>query len=299
MISPRNNNNKRIQQMNPTNQPTMTTMTIPTTTKNPAAKSSILAGGPPSLAPLQPKTAPSPTSGNPRHPQGMSAAGDNLKSAPPAGKTKIGAKPPVGGPKANGTAPVQLEGYKPIANDRYWTFQKSEITDELRKAWKLGPPQITHPHDVLCSFGFETARKLMWYLRAKGHSPRSVEEKFALVELTERGFRVSPGHSYAAAVQMDRTRKLIAEFKAVGADIDAFNADQAREQLAALTEEAFAEVPELNPCPFCRQSDLLEITDWTNQRPDGSEYNGDAVNCHRCDCVVPLAAWQGRTEVKP
>ena len=64
------------------------------------------------------------------------------------------------------------------------------------------------------------------------------------------------------------------------------------EKLAALTEEAFAEVPDLKPCPFCRQSDLLEVTGWTHMRPDGSEYEGAAVNCHRCDCLVPLAVWQ-------
>ena len=140
----------------------------------------------------------------------MSEAKAARKSAPPAGKKKIGAKPPAGGPKANGTSPFLIEGFQPIANARYWTFQKCETSDEIRKAWKLGPKMITHPHNALCSFGCETEKKLMSYLRKVGHSPRSVAERFALVELTERGFRVSTGHSYAAAVQMDRTRALLA-----------------------------------------------------------------------------------------
>lgn len=45
------------------------------------------------------------------------------------------------------------------------------------------------------------------------------------------------------------------------------------------------------PCPFCRQSDLLEIINWNHERPDGTEYQGDAVKCNRCDAVATASAW--------
>jgi hypothetical protein len=305
MISPRNNNNKRIQQMNPTNQPTMTTMTIPTTTKNPAAKSSILAGGPPSLAPLQPKTAPTPASGNPRHPQGMSATKANRKSGPPDGKTESGGENPAGTRPAPAAPPAPAI---PAPDKIYWTCTFPENSQELRKAWALAPHEKPAPHARLTKLKFPTAKKLMAHLRTLGRSPQSVDDsgtRLATVTLTEHGFNVSLVPSYAAALQMDRTRKLYYEFVKIGPAYDAMlatmrpdpkpTAKRYAAKLTKLAKEAFAKVPDLKPCPFCRQSDLLEITGWTNQRPDESEYDGDAVNCHRCDCVVPLAAWQGAT----
>ena len=309
MISPRNNNNKRIQQMNPTNQPTTTTMTTPTTAKKPAAKSSILAGGAPRLASLQPKPPATPASGNPRDPQGMSATKANRKSAPPAGKTESGGENPAGTRPAPAAPPAPAI---PAPDKIYWTCTIPEDSEEIRKAWKLGPTREKAPHERLTNLKFPTAKKLMAHLRTLGRSPQSVDDsgtRLATVTLTEHGFNVSLVPSYAAAVQMDRTRKLYYEFAKIGPAYDAMLATKRPDpnltakrdaaKLAKLTEEAFTEVPDLKPCPFCRQADLLEVTGWTNQRPDGSEYNGDAVNCHRCDSVVPLAAWQGGTEVKP
>jgi hypothetical protein len=45
------------------------------------------------------------------------------------------------------------------------------------------------------------------------------------------------------------------------------------------------------PCPFCKQTDMLEIILWSNERADGNEYNGNAVRCNRCDAIAPLSTW--------
>jgi hypothetical protein len=49
--------------------------------------------------------------------------------------------------------------------------------------------------------------------------------------------------------------------------------------------------PTAIPCPFCLATDRLEIIVWSNERPDGSEYQGNAVRCHRCDAIAPLRTW--------
>jgi hypothetical protein len=293
--------------MNTTNNKTMNP--TPPAAKNHAAKFSILAGGSPRLASLQPKPPATPGRGVVRAGQGMSEGKANRKSGPPDGKTKIGGENPAGTRPAPAAAPAPAI---PAPDKIYWTCTIPEDSEELRKAWKLGPTREVAPHERLTNMKFPTAKKLMAHLRTLGRSPQSVEKsgtRLATVTLTENGYNVSLVPNYAAAVQMDRTRKLYYEFVKIGPAYDAMlatmrpdpnlTAKRDAAKLAKLTEAAFAEVPDLKPCPFCRQSDLLEITDWTNQRPDGSEYNGDAVNCHRCDCVGPLAAWQGRTEVKP
>ena len=48
------------------------------------------------------------------------------------------------------------------------------------------------------------------------------------------------------------------------------------------------------PCPFCHQADMLEIMTWTSERRDGTEYNGSAIKCHRCEAIAPANAWAGR-----
>jgi hypothetical protein len=288
--------------MNPTKNNTMNpTMTAakPPVTKN-RHKSPLRRPGA-SLAPIRQKAAAASlqSSAWPCRPAGGPEPAAN--HGPEAESGKTAKKPLAGGPKANGTAPAPVAWLPDGVKAMYWTIQMTPFSADERKQLGIetSRPQVEPPHDQLCRFQYATAKELMSHLRTLGHSPRSVGKKLALVKLTERGFRVSLGHSYAAAVQMDRTRALIDEFIAIGPAYDAMVAGWERKKLAALTEEAFAEVPDLNPCPFCRQSDLLEVTGWTHMRPDGSEYEGDAVNCHRCDCVVPLGVWQGRTEVKP
>jgi hypothetical protein len=51
----------------------------------------------------------------------------------------------------------------------------------------------------------------------------------------------------------------------------------------------------LKPCPFCGLADRLEIMDWTHERRDGTESEGDAVKCNRCDAIAPVGVWQGAT----
>lgn len=48
------------------------------------------------------------------------------------------------------------------------------------------------------------------------------------------------------------------------------------------------------PCPFCGKIDMLEIMHWSQERRDGTEYDGDAVRCHRCEAIAPIAAWSKR-----
>jgi hypothetical protein len=48
------------------------------------------------------------------------------------------------------------------------------------------------------------------------------------------------------------------------------------------------------PCPYCDKVDELEIVTWSQQRRDGTEYDGKAMRCHRCVSIVPLAAWMKR-----
>lgn len=196
--------NTKNKTMKTTNNKTMTATTPPTAEppKNGSPNKAILAGGPPRLAPLQPKTAPSPASGNPRHPQGMSATKGNRKSGPPDGKTESGGENPAG------TRPAPAAP-RPTAIPAYDTMLATMRPD----------PNLT-------------------------------------------------AEQYAA-------------------------------ELDEATAEAFAAVPDLKPCPFCGMADRLQIMGWSHERPDYTEFEGDAVNCNRCDCVVPLAAWQGRTEVKP
>jgi len=51
--------------------------------------------------------------------------------------------------------------------------------------------------------------------------------------------------------------------------------------------------PALKNCPFCDKTDHLEILTLTTERPDGSEFIGDAVKCTLCEALAPLIVWQG------
>jgi hypothetical protein len=62
--------------------------------------------------------------------------------------------------------------------------------------------------------------------------------------------------------------------------------------LQALIEKL--ESASIPACPLCRQSDRIEIIEWNNERHDGTEYQGTAVRCNRCDAIAPLRAWMGR-----
>jgi hypothetical protein len=55
--------------------------------------------------------------------------------------------------------------------------------------------------------------------------------------------------------------------------------------------------PTAIPCPFCFKTDELEIINWSNERADGSEYNGKAARCNRCDAIAPLSAWIKRGQL--
>jgi hypothetical protein len=39
---------------------------------------------------------------------------------------------------------------------------------------------------------------------------------------------------------------------------------------------------------------MLEIITWNSERHDGTEYQGDAVKCCRCEAIAPVDAWAGR-----
>lgn len=103
-------------------------------------------------------------------------------------------------------------------------------------------------------------KKIGWKTAAFTNSP----EKIARVEVTRAGFNVVYFPSYAAAVEAHKCKPSEAGLPA---------------------------------CPFCRLSDQLDITAWTNERMDGSEYTGDAVRCLRCDAIAPLTAWLSRRSV--
>lgn len=50
------------------------------------------------------------------------------------------------------------------------------------------------------------------------------------------------------------------------------------------------------PCPFCGLTDMIETIQWTSERPAGSEYQGDAMKCYRCEAIAPVKAWSLRGE---
>jgi hypothetical protein len=59
------------------------------------------------------------------------------------------------------------------------------------------------------------------------------------------------------------------------------------EACAKLADDALTAIP----CPFCNRTDMLIILRWTNERPDGTEYIGDAVKCERCDAIAAVESW--------
>jgi hypothetical protein len=76
---------------------------------------------------------------------------------------------------------------------------------------------------------------------------------------------------------------------------ESFVLDLLRQGFAKLEDAALISIP----CPFCKLADSLEIIAWNNLRTDGTEYQGDAVRCNRCDAIAPAAKWAMRGERQP
>jgi hypothetical protein len=62
------------------------------------------------------------------------------------------------------------------------------------------------------------------------------------------------------------------------------------EGCAKLTDAALAAIP----CPFCNRTDMLEIYPCSWERPDATEYQGDAVKCRRCEAFATVESWARR-----
>lgn len=61
--------------------------------------------------------------------------------------------------------------------------------------------------------------------------------------------------------------------------------------IAVVIAYRIAESPELPACPFCHKGDLLEMIQWSDELPDGTEYFGPAVRCNRCNVVAAADSW--------
>lgn len=185
----------------------------------------------------------------------------------------------------------------------FWTLLLGEGMNGNLPATELAP--FYHQTSFPCL----TVDDLVEELTAKGWTEPYFAEsnsKFARIETTERGFNTVLFRDYEAALADDQARddsagwlaNLAAGLAAMAPEPAPTAAELATE-LDELAAEAHAEVSDLKPCPFCRRSDRLQILGVSFERYDFSEVHCDMVKCHRCDCLVPLAAWQGRMEVKP
>ena len=145
---------------------------------------------------------------------------------------------------------------------RYWILWRNDDA-QMRAAFGMPPAsEKRFPHQGLCAVGFESPSELMADLASKGWRKDALDHqpnRIALVETTPTGIRVTEFPTYAAAVKAHKTGE---------------------------------DPGKLKPCPFCGKRDKLVLIDWTHERPDGTEYIGDAVKCDRCDTVVPLAVFQ-------
>ena len=248
------------------------------------------------LAPIRQKAAATSlqSSAWPFRPAGGDKPAGNHGSEAQSGKTAE--NPAAGGPEsaAAGSPPAAAPAAAPEAG--YWTVLRGAgMEDDSNEA------TVSELFD--CRFGL--VDDLCDALRRKKWTPELFAEqrcRFARVVPTERGFNTILFPSYAAAADDDQARE---ESAARFAKLAAMVPDPARPaaevaaEIAELAAEALAAVPDLKPCPFCRKRDRLQIIGWSHERHDYTEFTGDAVRCNRCDCVVSLAAWQGRTEVKP
>lgn len=72
-----------------------------------------------------------------------------------------------------------------------------------------------------------------------------------------------------------------------GQTVDQFIRKVVLESCAQLDDDALTAIP----CPFCNRTDSLEILDWCSERRDGTEYEGDAVRCNRCDAIASAESW--------
>lgn len=172
----------------------------------------------------------------------------------PAGLSRLKTVP---SPKTAGNTPIS-----PLV--RYWVLWRNDDA-EMRKAFNMpARGQVRFSHEGICSFGFPTPGELMDDLRSKGWRDDALDHaanRIAMVEITSSGLSVTAFDTLAAAIK---------------------------------AHKAGEEPENLKPCPFCGKSDRLVVIDWTHERPDGSEYIGDAVKCDRCDAIAPLAVHQSR-----
>ncbi len=72
-----------------------------------------------------------------------------------------------------------------------------------------------------------------------------------------------------------------------GQPVDHFIRKAVLGRCAKLNDKALVAIP----CPFCKSTDSLEVLPWISERKDGTEYDGDAVKCTRCDSITPVASW--------
>jgi hypothetical protein len=68
-------------------------------------------------------------------------------------------------------------------------------------------------------------------------------------------------------------------------------ADVVRTSIIEAIEKLESIDPVLVPCPYCGKSNALEIIKWVNERRDGTEYQGPAVRCNRCDSISSMPSW--------
>ncbi len=45
------------------------------------------------------------------------------------------------------------------------------------------------------------------------------------------------------------------------------------------------------PCPFCLETDSLELLETSIELLDGTEYDGPSMRCERCVTITAMTAW--------
>lgn len=156
----------------------------------------------------------------------------------------------------------------------YWALWRSADDAGLREAWGVSPRVSRHfPHEALCRCGFDTVTELIQDLISKNWKPEDLDgtlDRLAWIVPAANGMTV---HAFASIRDAE-------EFEA-GLATDRNN----RGEFAGNADD-------LPACPFCRAADKLQILEWSTERADGSELQGPAVRCNRCDTISPLATWR-------
>lgn len=189
-------------------------------------------------------------------------------------------------PKSEWELPPQTGQVGPKPNPaRYWILWRNDDA-QMRTALRMpAASENRFPHQGLCTGGFESPGELMADLVSKGWRKDALDHqpnRIALVETTSSGIRVNAFPTYATAVRADAAFKKSPPTPPVRPKID--------------TKLSDSEGPQLKPCPFCKKADRLSLINWTHERPDGTEYIGEAVKCDRCDAIAPLAVFQSRED---